>query len=133
MKDIDKSIRAALAAEDRELFEEYSGEQSLLEMIAESFRGRNRWLKIGMNLNILIFTVLAVITAIQFFGADTTRGMIGWSTGFIVCCLGTMMMKSWWWAQMDKNALKREIKRMELQVARLASRMRAEDSDKAGA
>ena len=131
MKDIDKSIRAALAAEDRELFEEYSLEQSLWEMIADSFKGRNRWLKTGMNLNILVFTVLAVITAIQFFNAETTRGMIGWSTGFIVSCLGTMMMKSWWWAQMDKNAIKREIKRMELQIARLANRLKPEADDPA--
>jgi K+ transporter len=133
MKDIDKSIRAALAAEDRELFEEYSAEQSLWEMIADSFRGRHRWLMIGMNFNILVFAVLAVITAIQFFNAETTRGMIGWSAGFIVCCLGTMMMKSWWWAQTDKNAIRREIKRMELQVARLATRLRPEDDGKAEA
>jgi uncharacterized membrane protein YciS (DUF1049 family) len=52
--------------------------------------------------------------------------MIGWSTGFLFCCLGTMMMKLWWWAQMDKNSLTREIKRLELQIARLAARMKEE-------
>jgi hypothetical protein len=132
MKDIDKSIRAALAAEDRELFEEYGGESSLFEMIADTFRGRNRWLKIGMTFNILAFTVLAVVVAIQFFHTDTMRGMILWATLFLLCCLGTMMIKLWWWAQMDKNVLTREIKRLELQVARLAARLRPADENDAG-
>jgi K+ transporter len=126
MKNIDDTIRDALRAEDRELFEEFGGEQSLFDMVVESFRGRNLWIKIGMFFNILVFTVLAVVAAIQFFGADTTRGMIGWATGFLFCCLGTMMMKLWWWAQMDKNCLTREIKRLELQIARLAARMKEE-------
>lgn len=126
MTNIDDTIRDALRAEDRELFEEFGGEQSLFDMVVESFRGRNLWIKVGMFFNILVFTVLAVVTAIQFFGAETTRGMIGWSTGFLFCCLGTMMMKLWWWAQMDKNSLTREIKRLELQIARLAARMKEE-------
>ncbi len=124
MKDIDKTIRTALATEDRELFEEYSGEQSLFEMVADSFRGRHRWFMLLMNINILAFTVLAVVCGFKFFGTETMRGMIGWSAGFIFCCLGTMMMKLWWWAQMDKNSLTREIKRLELQIARLALRLK---------
>ena len=123
MKNIDDTIRAALRAEDRELFEEFGGEQSLFDMVVESFRGRHLWIKLGMFFNILVFAVLAVLTAIQFFHADTMRGMIGWATGFVCCVLGTMMMKLWWWAQIDKNSLTREIKRLELQIARLAARM----------
>ncbi|MHC4217224.1 MAG: DUF6768 family protein [Planctomycetota bacterium] len=126
MKNIDDTIRAALRAEDRELFEEFGGEQSLFDMVVESFRGRNRWIKLGMFANILVFAVFAVLTAIQFFQADTMRGMIGWATGFVCCILGTMMMKLWWWAQLDKSALTREIKRLELQIARLAARMKEE-------
>ena len=123
MTNIDDTIRAALRAEDRELFEEFGGEQSLFDMVIEGFRGRRRWIMFGMCFNILVFTVLAVLAAIQFFRADTTREMIAWSTGFLFCCLGTLMMKLWWWAQMDKNSLTREIKRLELQIARLAARM----------
>lgn len=127
MKNIDKSIRDALAAEDRELFEEYTGEQSLHEMIAESFKGRQRWLMIGMHLNMLILVSLAVVSAIAFFRVESTRAMIAWATGFIVGCLGTWTIKLWWWTRTDKNALTREIKRVELQIARLAARLRPDD------
>ena len=129
MKEIDESIRAALAAEDRELFGEYSGEQSLWEMIADSFRGRQRWLMVFLNMNIFIFIGLAILSGLQFFGAETTRAMIAWSTCFVVCCVGTMVMKLWWWTRTDKNALSREIKRLELQIARLAARLRSAGDD----
>ena len=131
MKEIDNSIHAALAAEDRDLFEEYSGEQSLWEMIADSFRGRQRWLMIGMHCNMLVLVTLAVLSAIEFFRVESTRAMIAWSTCFVVCCVGTMVMKLWWWTRTDKNALSREIKRLELQVARLAARLRSADDDDA--
>ena len=121
MKDIDKTIRAALQAEDRELFEEFGGEQSLLEMIAESFRGRQRWIMIGMHLNMLILAALAVISAIEFFRVESIRA---WAAGFIVGCLGTWTVKLWWWTRTDKNSLIREIKRLELQIARLAARLK---------
>ncbi|MCK4873788.1 MAG: hypothetical protein KAS72_13785 [Phycisphaerales bacterium] len=124
MTDIDKTIRAALQAEDQELFDKYGGEQSLLQMIAESFRGRQRWLMIGMHCNMLILTSLAVLSAIQFFRVESTRAMIAWSSGFIVGCLGTWLIKLWWWTRTDKNAVTREIKRLELQIARLAARLR---------
>ena len=124
MRDIDKTIRAALQEEDRELFDQYGGEQTLLEMVFDTFKGQQRWLKIVMFIDILIFTAMAVICAFQFFDAETTKGLIGWSVGFVCCCLGTMMLKLWWWAQMDKNGITREIKRVELQIARLAARMK---------
>jgi hypothetical protein len=34
------------------------------------------------------------------------------------------MMKIWYWLELNKNAVTREIKRLELQVARLSARMR---------
>ncbi len=32
-------------------------------------------------------------------------------------------LKAWYWMQMNRNALTREIKRLELQIARLSSRL----------
>jgi hypothetical protein len=36
--------------------------------------------------------------------------------------LGVAMLKMYFWMEMNKNMLLREVKRLELQVARLASR-----------
>jgi len=34
-------------------------------------------------------------------------------------------MKTWWWMEVNKNAITREVKRLELQIARLAARVKA--------
>ena len=54
------------------------------------------------------------------FGAETTRMQIAWSVGFLASNMGVAMMKMWFWMQMDKNTVIREVKRLELQVATLA-------------
>ena len=35
---------------------------------------------------------------------------------------GSAFLKVWWWMEMQKNSIIREVKRVELQVASLASR-----------
>jgi glucose uptake protein GlcU len=123
MKDIDEKIREALQKEDSELLEYYRNEQSLSQMVIDSFRTRHRWLVV------LIFTVgsvlflLEFVVAYQFFHAESAREMTAWSTGFIVCALVIAMIKVWYWLELNKNALAREIKRLELELANLSRRL----------
>jgi len=123
MKDIDRKIREALRAEDQELFEEVGEEQSIFEMTFDLFRGRNRWL-LGLSMTfILVFFVLAVICAVQFFRADALEIKLAWGVGFLYASLAVAMLKIWWWMEMHRNSVIREIKRVELQIARLARRV----------
>lgn len=123
MSELDDKIRAALREQDRELFDEYSGEPGLFEMVAETFRGRQRWLVALVWFWSLAFFVLAIVCAVQFFQAETTRAMIAWAGGFMYCVLAVAMLKTWYWMEMNKHALTREVKRIELQIARLAQRI----------
>ena len=123
MKDIDDKIRQALRAEDADLFDEVEGEQSLHQMVMETFRGRKRWIVL-MAISVgIMFMGLAVLCAVQFFGAETTKQMIAWSIGFVFAFSAVTAMKVWYWMELNKNAIKREIKRLELQIARLAGRL----------
>lgn len=125
MNELDKKIREALSQQDAELFDEIGGEQSLLEMGIGIFHGRNRrWVFFSMFLT-LAFTVLTFVCVVKFFSAEnpTTRELIAWATGSIVCMLATAMLKLWFWMEMNKNAVTREVKRLELQIARLAKRL----------
>lgn len=45
---------------------------------------------------------------------------IAWSVCFLFSNMAVAMMKLWFWMQMDKNVVIREMKRLELQVATLA-------------
>lgn len=131
MTDIDRRIREALAAEDAELLEHYGGEPSIQEMIVETFHGRWRWLVLLTFVVGTAAAVMLMICAYQFFHAETARAMIGWSTGFVWCALFIVMVKVWYSLELNRNAVTREIKRLELQIAQLSRRVGARDEGNA--
>ena len=125
MNDLDKKIREALSTQDAELFEEFGGEQGIFELIGDTFRGKRRWLVVLVYVYSIVFLVLAVITAVQFFKADpdNTRDLIFWAMGFMFCNFAVAMLKMWYFMEMNKNTVTREVKRLELQIAHLAKRI----------
>ena len=66
-----------------------------------------------------------VYCVMQMFAAVETRDVVLWSVGAVVSMLGVAMLKMYFWMEMNKNVVLREVKRLELQVARLAARERA--------
>ncbi len=113
---IDKIIYEALSKEEAEFYDQL-GEQNLLDMTLGVFQGKNKIIYLlTLIMSFVIFGVF-VFCAIKFYNAENTRDMLiygaigGWSmmsVGFI---------KLWHWMQMNNNALLREMKRLELQIA----------------
>ena len=124
MNELDKKIREALRAEDADLVDDFDSEPSLFEMLFETFRGKHRWLVFMTIFWTLVFMVLAVLSVIQFFRAEETRDLVMWAAASALFLSGVSMMKVWFWMELNKNAVTREIKRLELQIARLASRLK---------
>ena len=124
MNELDKKIRDALREEDAEIFDDIGGEPSMLEMVFETFRGKHRWLVLLTMFWTLVFFVLGVLAAVQFFTREDPREMLLWAIGFIFCMSAVSMLKVWFWMELNKNAITREIKRLELQIARLAARIK---------
>jgi glucose uptake protein GlcU len=128
MKDIDEKIREALQQEDSELLAHYRNEQSISQMVIDSFRSRHRWcVMLVFTIGTVLF-LLEFVVAYQFFQAETTRAMIAWATGFIVCVIIMYMLKVWYWLELNKNSLAREIKRLELELANLSRRLSSKSS-----
>ena len=121
--DVDELIREALKAEGLEGLERL-GEPGLPDMVTEVFRSRLRWYGAMFLAMILVFTVLAVLCAVRFLSTDNVPDMIRWGAGFFLCYLVVMGGKSWYWMQMERLAMTREIKRVVLMVAHLAARLR---------
>ena len=124
MNELDKKIQEALRNDDEELLNGLGGEPSLFEMLSETFRGRHRWLNVLGAFWTLVFFLLAIFAAVNFFRAENTRDLLMWAAGFLFCTTAVAMLKVWYWLEMQKNALLREIKRLELQIARLAGRLK---------
>ena len=123
MRDIDKMIRDALPAEDVELFESLGEKQGIREMVVDSFRGKTGWLVTVVFVTIPAFVVVAVVAAVQFFQVETVNEMIAWACAFMFCWIAIGMMKVWYWMELSKNTVIREVKRLELQIAWLANRL----------
>jgi len=129
MKDLDDKIRSALRNEDAELFDEFSEEPSIFELVIETFRGRHRVLVYLTVFWTAVFFILAIISAVKFFNAAEDRAMLMWAAATIVCMSAISLMKVWFWMEMNKNAITREVKRLELQIARLAGRIKDQAND----
>ena len=123
MNKLDKQIRDALRQEDAELFDELTGEQTLPQMVIDSFRGRNWWLMVMVYFGTLIMFIAAIFCAVQFFTVDDLRQQLWWGAGVIFGMNAVGMLKMWTWMEMQKNAVTREVKRVELQIAKLAQRI----------
>ena len=124
-RQVDDLIADALRAEDLSDLESL-GEPGLPEMVTEIFRGRLRWYGAMFLVMILVFASLAVLCAVQFLSVDTVPGMLRWGIGLLLCTLVVTSGKNWYWMQMERVAMTREIKRVELLVVQLATEIRSQ-------
>ncbi len=124
MNELDKKITEALRKEDDELFREVGEEPGIFDMLFETFRGKRRWLNVLGAVWMLVFLVLGIASAVAFFRADTVRDMLMWNLGCFFCLSAVALLKVWYWMEMQRIVVMREIKRVELQIAHLAARLR---------
>ncbi|WP_299336205.1 DUF6768 family protein [uncultured Psychroserpens sp.] len=122
MEDIDKLIKETLTEEETKFYNSLE-EQNVLGMIGGLFKGKNKWILILMNMMTLVFFGLFIYCVINFFDAVEIKALLKWGLGSLVFLIGVSMLKIFAWMQMDKNALLREMKRLELQVSSLSGKM----------
>jgi uncharacterized membrane protein YciS (DUF1049 family) len=122
MTNLDQAIRQALSAEDAEFLARFEKEAPLHEQVLGTFKGQ--WAALNIFAAIITFAVFGAFLycAWQFFQVSELRDLVFWSAGAIVSALFVAMLKIWFWMEMHKNVVLREVKRLELQVARLAAR-----------
>lgn len=126
MNNIDAKIKRALEASDADLADEFDGDQSMMEIVFDTFRGTQKWLTFFAIVFGIVFMAGSVFGIIQLFKAQDMHQHILWGLGVMFCFSTVSMMKIWFWMQMNRNSILREIKRVELQVARLAAKLSKE-------
>jgi hypothetical protein len=122
MEDIDQLIKETLTREEAKFYDELD-EQNIFQMVLGVFTGKNKWIMYIMNIMTIIFFGLFVYCTIQFFNTDVTNELIKWGIGGFALLMAVSMMKIFVWMQMDKNAIMREMKRLELQVSSLSGKL----------
>lgn len=121
-EEIDNLIKQALTEEEARFYDELH-EQNVLGKLQTVYRGKLGWLAVVVNLMTLVMFVGFVYSAVRFFGAEATSDLIKWASAGFLCIIAVGMLKLFIWMQMDKNDIKRELKRIELQIAALSSKI----------
>jgi hypothetical protein len=121
--ELDKLIREALETSDQEVLDQLE-DPSMAELLVETFRGRHRRLAMGgVVVNLVVFAG-AIWCGVRFLRAGAEREMLLWGAGMLLSFGLVTAIKIWYWLEMNRLALTREIKRVELQVVQLGRRLR---------
>lgn len=117
MDEIDRKIADALSAEDRELLARF-GDQGAVAQWFGIYQGPIRWMAAYATVLTFVLVIAAVYCSWRLFGTTELVETMRWSTGIIVLMIMVGFLKMWFWQRMESNRLLREIKRIELQIAR---------------
>jgi hypothetical protein len=120
-ENIDELIKQALTEEESEYLVKL-GEQSLLQEGLGLFKGRRGWISVAIGIVMVLIMIGSVYSVIEFFAATETKDLMIWGGAFFLGLFMITALKIWAWMQMDRNAVIRELKRLELQVAALSAK-----------
>jgi hypothetical protein len=121
MTNIDRAIRDALSKEDAEFLASFEAKNALSEALG-TFSGR--WGAMNIFAAMITFALFGVFVycAWNAFTVSDVRATVTWSAGALWAALAVAMLKMYFWMELNKNAVLREVKRLELQIARVAAR-----------
>ncbi len=123
MSNFDKSIAEALGEEPE--VGEFGDEQGILEQVTSSFRSKNRWLVVFGIVFGLVFMGIGVYALLQFLELKDTVQALPWAVLLIFSLLAIVAMKIWYWMELNKNAVLREIVRLERRIEQLVEDLAA--------
>ena len=122
MTDFDDRLRTALDADDEAFLSELESERGMFAQIGDTFSGPlGGWAK-------LIFVILFPMSAFmlyavwQMFTVEGPRELILWSVGALAGAIAVGLVKQWFFERMNLMAILRELKRIELRIAKIEER-----------
>lgn len=119
MTNIDDRIRGALSEDDRKFLASLEEDRGMFAQIGDTFQGPlGGWAKLMFVASFFI-GLATLYVAIQVFTVDTDRELILWSSGFIILIIMQGFLKEWFFSRMNMNAILREVKKLQVQVAML--------------
>lgn len=121
MTTIDEAIRRALSPADVRDYEALSRELSPIGEAIGMFRSARRGYIWAVALAGAAFVATGGYAVWRVLNATDIREMLGWSLLAIFVMLSLALVKLWFWLEMQRNAVVREVKRLELQIASLVA------------
>ncbi len=119
MKDIDDAITKALEDEVDQALYDFTRRETLFGQVRDMMFGTSLQVTALAYVIIFMWMGLAIWFGIRFFNAPDTQSALAWGLGFLLAFFAIGMLKIWFWMLAMRNTVLREIKRLELQVAKL--------------
>ena len=122
MKNIDDAIRNVASEEDAEFLARLEREPGSFQQMAGIFQGPLNWIYIAYFIAAVLVGIVGVYSGWHFATATEVRPLFYWggATGFCLVVLAVVRLV--FFMQLNTNRVLRELKRLELQIALLASK-----------
>ena len=124
MTELDNKIREALEETGIES-PDFGDDDTLRSMISDAYAGKLRWMFVLASMWQLVFFVVWIWSGFRFFDVTGVEDKILWSTVFLMSGMMMSMIKVMHWMMINRNRILREVKRLELEVARLGKKLAA--------
>lgn len=117
MSAFDDDIKRVLAEDEGPY--DADREEGVFQQMARLLHGKLRWMAIVAMVESVVFVVLMILAAIEFFQETDARWQLFYATSIVLLAMLLLLVKLWGWMQMNRYALQREIKRLELRILEL--------------
>lgn len=123
MTNIDQEIRKALMEGQSDEIQELGQEQNLWEMTMRAFQGHNRWNAILGVIGGIIVMAVGIYALIHFIDSTDSREIAIYGALFIFSLVSLIAMKLWFWMEMSRLSIIREILRLELRIQEISKKL----------
>jgi hypothetical protein len=120
MTSIDDKIKQALSDEYNQLISENDKiDANPFKQMSVGFKSKMGWMYISVFIFGFLMTLVSVYSIYSFYHETEMKSLIGWGVTIIVSILLTQITKMWYWSELGRNRVIREIKLLELQLAQV--------------
>ena len=120
--EFDERLRAALREEDAALLASIEHEQGMHELLRAGLRGPTAWWVILVSVVQVVLFGAVVWAAVGFVQAAQVDDRVWWGVWLVLAWTAVGTIKLMVWGHVERTVLRRELKRVELLVATLATR-----------
>jgi len=118
MRDIDRMIDEAISEEEGELLRQIGEEPGFFKQAFGIFGGRTGWVNVVLTAVQTVFFLAGVWAAWMFFLAADPATQLSYGLPAMVLLIMALMLKMMVWQTLQTNRLLREMKLVQLQLAR---------------
>lgn len=120
MTSIDEKIKQALNQEYKNILDENDKiDANPFQQMGVGFDSKMGWIYKLVIVFSALFAILMFYSIYQFYHVQEIKPLIGWAVSIIMFGLLTQISKMWYWSELGRNRIIRELKLLELQIANL--------------